>query len=207
MKSIKYKQKFYDSEPTTVNCDKIVEGGRSTPPTCRLREIGVGDASRLAGLRRRAISECAWNFGTPPAIEFGRGTPYYRRQLFSARMGGATRYLGLWQGKDLDGMAGLRLRRARGTPLGLVFSMYIAPELRGRQLGRALLRAAEERIQRLWNPPKLRMNVEIHNLPALKLYQSEGFHILRTEPAAFRIGAIDYDIHVMEKNLSQIQII
>jgi ribosomal protein S18 acetylase RimI-like enzyme len=191
------KEKFDDFETRKPGFDKNVPGNTGL----RLRLLTPGDAAALRGLRHRAIGECAWNFGTPPGIEHARGLGYYRRQLFQARFHSSTRYLGLWDGVNLVGMAGLRLRRTRGTPFGLIFSMYLLPEYRGRHIGRALLRAAQDRIRADWDPPRLRMQVEVHNRPALRLYQSEGFHILDTETAAFRIGTTDYDVHVLEKPL------
>lgn len=198
--SIKHKQKFDDFEYPTTESYKNVELSEGGIDGLRIRQLTMGDAPRLVALRRRAITECAWNFGTPPALEFARGTPYYRGQLCAARMGGSTQYLGLWRAEALCGLAGLRFRRTRGAPFGLVFSMYLVPELRGRRLGRALLRAAQHRIGCLWNPPRLRMHVETRNLPALHLYQSEGFRILRTETAAFHIHGIDYDVYLLEKD-------
>ena len=197
MNNLQNKEKFNDFGNGEGGIDKIVKPDSEWG----LRLLSPADATQLRALRHRAIGECAWNFGTPPGIEHARGIGYYRRQLIHTRFQSTTRYLGLWDHPTLIGMAGLRLRRTRGEPFGLIFSMYVLPEYRQLKLGRALLRAAQDHIRREWDVPRLRMQVEVHNQPALKLYQSEGFQILKTETDAFRIGTTDYDVHLLEKSL------
>jgi ribosomal protein S18 acetylase RimI-like enzyme len=171
----------------------------SDTPEFSPRILHPGDAPALMQLRHQAIRECAHLFGTPPEIELNRTLSYYRRKLVTYRLHGHTRIIGLWQNDSLKGMVGIRSRHQRDLHFGLIFSMYLTPELRGQGMGRKLLDLAQEQLTALWNPKVFRMNVEVNNTSALSLYQSSGFHIIETEPAAFRIHKTAYDVHLLEK--------
>ena len=195
MNPFQNKEKFDDFEGSSGKNYKNVCSER--PPV--FRKLTPSDAAALKDLRHQAIRECAWNFGTPPAVELGRGLSHYRRQLQLAARPARTRYLGLWIGHQLGGMAGVRAGRSRGVPFGLIFSMYLQPELRGKSYGRHLLQVAQTELLARWPVSHIRMHVEVHNRTALQLYESEGFQIAETERAAFRLEERMYDIYRLEK--------
>jgi len=202
---VQNKQKFNSKVLSAAGNHKFVR--HNTPDMHSLsnslvfRILRPADADALRRLRHRAIQECPEHFGTPPDIELGRGTGYYRRQLLAARLRGQSRILGVFQGPNLVGMAGVRHRHTLSKPYGLIYSMYLIPEHRGKGNGRALLEEAQNLLIRLWKVDTFQMNVEIHNLPALSLYESCGFRILRTDSHAFRINGVDFDVHLLEKRL------
>jgi|GEM_PF-266959 len=175
--------------------------GEGNPPASLqpvLRALLPRDAPAMMALRQRAIRECPWNFGTPPAVEFAKSVGHYRRQLVYDRLHRRSAHLGLWRDRDLVGMAGIRTRLEGGRPFGLIYSMYIDPEWRGRGYGRALLFSARKRVRNLWNLETCRMCVETGNHTALRLYQSCGFDILRHERDAFRIAEVSHDVYHLE---------
>lgn len=168
----------------------------SPPPLIRI--LRVGDAPELMALRHRALRECPGYFGTPPQIELAKNLEVYRRQLARQRKGGKSAILGLWQGPHLVGMAGLKLRRQRTGPAGLIYSMYLEPDSRGQGFGKRLLTFARDEIFQRWQVTRCLMNVEVHNQIALKLYQQAGFRIIDTETAAFWIDGRPHDVHLLE---------
>jgi ribosomal protein S18 acetylase RimI-like enzyme len=107
--------------------------------------------------------------------------------------------LGLWQERRLLGMVGLGRREVPGNPHGLIYSMYVVPTLRGQGWGRRLLEEAEHRMRSLWKLTRFELCVEIHNLPARKLYEQAGFKIQQVEPNAFQIGGHPHDVYRMVK--------
>ena len=84
-------------------------------------------------------------------------------------------------------------RRGRFRGHGWIAFCYILPDLRGRGLGRALIRHAEEYF-RARGRRVLRLTVAPGN-PALQFYEKTGFACVGTEP-----GALE-DLFVMEKKL------
>jgi ribosomal protein S18 acetylase RimI-like enzyme len=54
-------------------------------------------------------------------------------------------------------------------------SLAVSPEFWGRGYGTALMKAAEEKAQKL-HSPKIALNVDVHNERAYRLYQHLGYH-------------------------------
>ena len=67
--------------------------------------------------------------------------------------------------------------------------MYVAPEARGRGLGRALLEEILVSSKRLEGLEQLHLSVSEGNAAAKALYLSFGFTIYATEPRALKIGS------------------
>ena len=83
-----------------------------------------------------------------------------------------------WFLAQLDGSAVGLLNLVHGEA-GIVELDYLGlrPEARGRGLGRELLHRAIRQAQ-AWNADWLRLSVDVRNLPALRLYEREGFQWL-----------------------------
>lgn len=64
---------------------------------------------------------------------------------------------------------------SRGTSVARMYSLGVDPAMRGRQLGRALIKAAEAEA---WKHERayLRLEVRKDNIPAIRLYESMGYH-------------------------------
>lgn len=78
-----------------------------------------------------------------------------------------------------EGAVGHLWVRVRPTPdevEGYVYDVELAPEARGRGLGRATMLAAEELARRL-GATVMRLNVFGHNTPAIRLYESLGYTV------------------------------
>jgi ribosomal protein S18 acetylase RimI-like enzyme len=160
------------------------------------RLLRPADGVALMRLRHQAIQECPWNFGTPPGIELAKGSGYYRRQILHYKLKGTAAIMGIWRENHLFGIAGLRIKRPSDN--GLIFSMYVQPAHRGNGHGRCLLEQARLYLQEQFHTACCRMNVEVNNTAALRLYESCGFHIRDRENAAFRIHGQAYDVYLLE---------
>ena len=53
--------------------------------------------------------------------------------------------------------------------------MCVSETVRGRQIGKALVRCVETIATESWGYDKLYLHVDLENTPALKLYEKEGF--------------------------------
>lgn len=87
---------------------------------------------------------------------------------------------GLW------GAAVLLLRR--GSQAGRLYSLAVAPEARGRGLGRRLLHEVEARA-RAAACRTLRLEVRADNAAALELYRREGYQVVKPLPDYYARGA------------------
>ena len=66
----------------------------------------------------------------------------------------------------------------------LLWDLRVAPEVRGRGLGSALLRAAED-VARQRGARALRVETQQVNVPACRLYQRHGFRLERASPGVY----------------------
>ncbi len=82
--------------------------------------------------------------------------------------------------------------------MGLIYSTFIEREFRGQGMGEALVIASRQKIDVRWGLQQCFMNVEVHNEPALRLYQRCGFSITGRENAAFFIDGAAHDVYVLE---------
>jgi RimJ/RimL family protein N-acetyltransferase len=71
--------------------------------------------------------------------------------------------------------------------------MYVAPEVRGRGVARALAAALIERAARVEGLDRLHLTVMAHNQAAVRLYLSLGFEVWGREPDAMRWEGASYD--------------
>ena len=93
-----------------------------------------------------------------------------------------------------DRFAGvLSMDDKRERRAGWIAFCYVVEDLRGRGIGRAMIRKAEERYAAR-GYRRLRLSVAPNN-PAVGFYEKLGFRRVGTEPGAFE------DLYVMEKEL------
>ena len=88
-----------------------------------------------------------------------------------------------------------RLDLARDSAaLGVLWDLRVAPELRHRGIGSALLRAAEVAAARR-GVRLLRVETQQVNVPACRFYQRNGFVLERVTPAAY--GSLPSEIELL----------
>jgi ribosomal protein S18 acetylase RimI-like enzyme len=167
-----------------------------------LRTLRLRDAGALQALRRAALTECPSAFGTDPEWELRRNLAHYESRILQAGTRRRERLMGLWDGSQLAGMTGLGGRRRGAEGFGLIYSMYIYPEYRGRGLSRQLLESCESCVGLEWELPACRITVECGNLHARSIYTRFGFTFLHRESAAFHLNGVSHDVDHLEKRIS-----
>jgi ribosomal protein S18 acetylase RimI-like enzyme len=100
-------------------------------------------------------------------------------------LGICTNYLYLMTLKDSPKVVGTILLRKRLSPMSAAYiwkmhAVYVAPELRGRGLGVALVDHALRQLQK-WRVPSVSLKVDEENEPAIRLYKKCGFAEKRTK--------------------------
>jgi ribosomal protein S18 acetylase RimI-like enzyme len=102
----------------------------------------------------------------------------------------------------LVGMVGLY--RRNGLKLrhkGNIWGMYVAPEGRGKGIGRALIQALVAHVVSLSSYEQLVLTVVTTNEVARRLYLSLGFKTYGTETAALKLGNLYLDEELMALQL------
>lgn len=97
----------------------------------------------------------------------------------------------------LSGIVGFRREQgAKRRHKGMIWGMYVARELQGRGIGRALLERTIAAAREQPSLEQINLAVVSTNTPALRLYRSLGFASYGVEPQALKLG--DHDQYVDE---------
>lgn len=166
----------------------------------RVRALTPQDGEEFRNLRLRALGEHPEAFATSVAEEASRSP-----QETALRLASAARRVtyGAYVEEGLVGFATVvggdrEKQRHRATLSG----MYVAPEARGRGIGRALL----ERVvatAREWEVTHIGVSVTVGNSEARRLYRAAGFVTYGIEPAALRVRGAEVDVELMSLDLGR----
>jgi ribosomal protein S18 acetylase RimI-like enzyme len=100
---------------------------------------------------------------------------------------------GIFEQDELCGfVAVLHPQRAKLRHCVELAGMYVAPALRRRRMGRALLKAAIEHIRSIPGVRQIKLGVNAINLAAKTLYESIGFQSYGVEPDAINVDGTFY---------------
>jgi ribosomal protein S18 acetylase RimI-like enzyme len=160
-----------------------------------IRRLAPADASSFRALRLRALREHPDAFTS--SWEDDREQPL---EVSAARLAGHA-FWGAYQGAELYGFVGLeRETRAKNAHKATVVAMYVAPEVGGQGVGRALMEAllAHARAQGV---ASLVLTVTEGNGPARHLYEALGFRSFGSEPDAIRVDGRPYAKNHMHLDL------
>jgi ribosomal protein S18 acetylase RimI-like enzyme len=165
----------------------------------QVRRLGPADARAFRALRLRGLREHPEAFTSGHDEDLQQPLQVARARLESplfASWGG-------FEGVELYGIVGLeRETRAKNRHKGTVVGMYVAPEVTGQGVGKALLLAvlAHARAEGLGS---LVLTVTENNAAAVGLYQSVGFRSFGIEPDAIRFGGRSHAKNHMHLDLSK----
>ncbi|MGH2484533.1 MAG: GNAT family N-acetyltransferase [Ktedonobacterales bacterium] len=155
-----------------------------------IRQLDVRDAEGFRTVRLRALREEPEAFGSSYAEQVGRPPSYFEERLRPTEQRVT---LGAFDGDALIGTVTITQESgAKDRHKGVITTMYVAPEVRGRGVGRALLLAAIERARAMPGVEQIHLGVVARMTAARALYRSQGFVVYGTEPHALKLGNGDY---------------
>jgi len=80
----------------------------------------------------------------------------------------------------------------RLTRVGHVISIAVLPEYRRRGIGRALMNACMKALKEEYKASEVYLEVRVSNLPAIKLYESLGFKVVKVLESYYLNGESAY---------------
>ena len=164
--------------------------------------LTASDAPAFWDLRLRGLQESPESFGS--SYEEESATPLEKQVArFQNDMivpAEENFILGAFdENSNLVGVVGFRREhRLKTRHKGTVWGMYVAPEQRGKGVGRQLLSEVLAKARLLPGLRQVNLGVMNANESAKALYRSVGFHTYGTEKDAFKIGEQFYDDDLME---------
>ncbi|HEX6911540.1 MAG TPA: GNAT family N-acetyltransferase [Longimicrobium sp.] len=167
-----------------------------------LRMLTADDAAAYQALRLRGLRESPSAFGSSYEEEVDRPLEVVAQRLSGAPEAAVVGAFG--EDGALAGIGAVRRepqRKARHR--AGIFGMYVAPEARGRGVGRALLRALVDHARSLDGVDRLELGVESTNAAARALYLAVGFTTYGVQPDAYRDGERAWDAELMTMALRE----
>lgn len=162
-----------------------------------IRTLEERDAERYRAVRLRALREEPDAFGSSYEEQVDSPLAWFVERIRATE---ARFTLGAFDGETLVGSiifmreTGMKMRHR-----GVITGMYVAPEGRGRGIGRALLLGAIERARAQVGLEQIHLAVVTRKSAARALYASAGFAVYGTEPRALKVGDdyLDEDLMVL----------
>ena len=151
-----------------------------------LRRLTPADADAYRSFMLRAYADDPAAFTSTVAEREPLPLDWWRERV-SDRPEAEAAVIGAFEHDQLVGVAGLRFQhRPRTRHKGLLFGMAVAPAVRGRSVGRALVEAVVDRARDA-GLRVVQLTVMETNAPARQLYEACGFAAFGTEPLAIRM--------------------
>ncbi len=161
-----------------------------------IRILTREDAEPYQRIRLRALQEHPEAFGSSYESEVQLTLEVVGERLEANRP--ASAMFGAWSDTQLVGTLHMdRQPRLKTQHRAILGAMYVAPEARGQQIGRALLDAAIAHARSQTGIRQIVLAVTVGNHAARKLYRSAGFVTWGVDPDYLRIGDQFYDIEWM----------
>jgi len=149
-----------------------------------IRRLHPEDATTFVTLRREALEAHPLAFGASVEDDRGLSAEFVRASLADEK---EQAVFGCFESRKLCGVVGvIRANRAKQRHKATIWGMYVAPALRGRGAGRALLEAAIAHARSWPGVEQVELSVSDVAEGARKLYEAAGFRLWGREPRALR---------------------
>ncbi|MFT5495271.1 MAG: ribosomal protein S18 acetylase RimI-like enzyme [Kiritimatiellia bacterium] len=151
-------------------------------------------------LRHLALGEAAPAFGSSLEEELEKSYRQYLNDLTQYRRSTSDFLLGLFQESDdqLIGCIGFyRQKKLKTRHKGLIWGMYVHRDFRRKGLARWMLNDTLQRIRQLEGLEMVHLCVANQNTAAMQLYKDAGFKTFGSEPKAFKLEDVYYNIQHM----------
>lgn len=163
-----------------------------------IRILGPDDAAAFQALRLRGLRESPEAFGSTYQAEADRPLEVIAERLAEGGAGENVVLGAFDEAGALGGVVGMyRDASHKARHLGHVWGMYVAPEARGRGVGRALLDAVVAHARGVPGLDRLNLGVVTANESARRLYLAAGFVTYGIEPDAYRMDSQSWDSELM----------
>lgn len=170
-------------------------------PGVVIRPLRADDAVAYHAQRIRALREHPEAFGrTPEEVD---SVEVWAARLREDLASENDLMLGAFEGDALVGVAGVyRERAVKHRHVAYLWGVYVVPEQRGKDIGRALVMEAIARVRAWRDLEYLWLDVNTVNTPARTLYASIGFTGAAVKPRSLKVAGRYYDEELMVLDLT-----
>ena len=167
--------------------------------TITVRLLVPADAAAYQALRVRGMTAHPEAFTSSAHVEAARDLQWAQERLRATAERPHDFFLGAFRGDVLVGVVGVQGRyRPKERHNATVVGMYVAPEVSGHGVGRALMRQLLDRVAAMPGLAQLDLTVTAGNVRAQALYAACGFTVFGVLTRAIKVGEHYFDkVHML----------